>query len=464
MLFSLIAILACTDNLLVAKSEAEKEGDNPGECSDLIDNDEDGFIDCDDQDCHSNEECDSTDTDVDTAVEEPSTEPSNEPSEPAGEPSEETGEEEDLDGDGYTEEEGDCNDSDPAIYPNAEDSLVDGVDQDCNGVDGPDADGDGFVASEAGGNDCDDTNPNVHPNASEIPDDGLDNDCFGGDQVTPQNEFDVGGAYYFDVPTGVTEIQVDLWGGGGGGGDQFNALGGGGGYVSATLSVTPAETLTVYVGQGGQSSGQGAGGTFILRGSAVLAVAGGGGGGGSDGNSGNSYTGGAGGAGGQVAENGQDMLTGPGNGYCNVATGGTGATQTTGGQGGVAAGGASSICSGVDGAQYQGGGSTGSSSQCIKTGPNYWTASGGGGNGHSGAGGSGYYGGGGGGGIYTYCGAGGGGGSSWVISSAVSAQYLDGSGQTEGNAANSQGAGHGGEREYNGLSPTGADGRVEIVW
>ncbi|MFZ2806682.1 MAG: putative metal-binding motif-containing protein [Desulfosalsimonadaceae bacterium] len=41
----------------------------------------------------------------------------------------------DDDGDGYTENQGDLNDSDNSIYPNAEEICGDGIDQDCNGSD-----------------------------------------------------------------------------------------------------------------------------------------------------------------------------------------------------------------------------------------------------------------------------------------------------------------------------------------
>jgi len=86
----------------------------------------------------------------------------------------------DDDGDGWSETDGDCDDGDDSVHPDAEE-LPDGVDDDCDGTidDGTvnhDDDGDG--RSEVDG-DCDDEDPSIHPQAPEICDDGLDNDCDG---------------------------------------------------------------------------------------------------------------------------------------------------------------------------------------------------------------------------------------------------------------------------------------------
>lgn len=100
---------------------------------------------------------------------------------------------EDVDADGFSVAQGDCDDAEPAVNPGA-DEVCDGVDQDCDGlidegVTGTfygDVDGDGFgdptTATEScegavsDATDCDDSRADVNPAATEVCD-GADNDC-----------------------------------------------------------------------------------------------------------------------------------------------------------------------------------------------------------------------------------------------------------------------------------------------
>ena len=80
---------------------------------------------------------------------------------------------------GYAAVVGDCDDTDPAVYPSASETWYDGVDSDCSGGSDYDADADGFDSDGYGGTDCDDTTALAYPGAPETWYDGIDGDCAG---------------------------------------------------------------------------------------------------------------------------------------------------------------------------------------------------------------------------------------------------------------------------------------------
>jgi hypothetical protein len=85
----------------------------------------------------------------------------------------------DLDGDGFSPADGDCDDADPLVHPGAREVCDDGIDNNCNGavdVHEPDADSDGFGPCQG---DCDDTDPLIGPHRPEIAGNGVDDDCDG---------------------------------------------------------------------------------------------------------------------------------------------------------------------------------------------------------------------------------------------------------------------------------------------
>lgn len=113
----------------------------------------------------------------------------------------------DVDEDGFTPIDGDCNDEPSeggaAVYPGAEEVDEDGVDQNCDGCDDnlkiyyDDVDGDGYgnvlnasepscttdefplgIAYSEDSSDCDDEDASVHPGVTDVCDDA-DNDCDG---------------------------------------------------------------------------------------------------------------------------------------------------------------------------------------------------------------------------------------------------------------------------------------------
>jgi hypothetical protein len=94
----------------------------------------------------------------------------------------------DVDGDGFDGPVGvgpDCNDNNPTINPDADETCYDGIDQNCDGSpaegegESPDCDGDGYDGYGTSADDCDDTDPSINPGAEEVWYDGLDGNCDG---------------------------------------------------------------------------------------------------------------------------------------------------------------------------------------------------------------------------------------------------------------------------------------------
>jgi len=93
----------------------------------------------------------------------------------------------DNDGDGFSPNQGDCDDTDDGVYPGAEEICGNEIDDDCNNVvDDRDADADNHVALACAdtypgpkdADDCNDDDSTVYPGAPEVVD-GVDNDCNG---------------------------------------------------------------------------------------------------------------------------------------------------------------------------------------------------------------------------------------------------------------------------------------------
>ncbi|MBD90985.1 MAG: hypothetical protein CL940_11650, partial [Deltaproteobacteria bacterium] len=112
----------------------------------------------------------------------------------------------DLDGDGAGVTDGcdllDCDDSDPAVHPSADEIPYDGINNDCDDATrDDDLDGDGVLGEQ----DCDDLNAARSPAKEEIPYDGVDNDC---DESTPDEDLD-GDGYTSAIDCDDTDPEVN---------------------------------------------------------------------------------------------------------------------------------------------------------------------------------------------------------------------------------------------------------------
>jgi|688.fasta_scaffold00932_3 hypothetical protein len=206
----------------------------------------------------------------------------------------------------------------------------------------------------------------------------------GGPAATSQTFTHTGAPQAFIVPSGITSVQIEVWGAEGGGvvlsGNTSSGVGGKGGYASGFLNVTPGSTLNVYVGGYGLSSttgialggfngggqgyasgagepGNGGGGASDVRylGNGLanrVIVAGGGGGGGEDGADPYGHGGGLTGVGYNTTFDASQTAAGAGGGL--GFGGGTGNGDGGGGGGGLYGGG--TFSSSTIGTDTQGGG------------------------------------------------------------------------------------------------------------
>ena len=143
--FTWLLILTFAAALMVGCPEGDDD-DSTGDDDDATADDDDATADDDDDDTGDDDDTHSTD---------------------------------DMDGDGYSPADGDCDDENPDVNPGEEEVPYDGLDNDCEGGDELDADGDGHDADWFGGTDCNDEDAGINPDATEVCGDEVDRDCSG---------------------------------------------------------------------------------------------------------------------------------------------------------------------------------------------------------------------------------------------------------------------------------------------
>ncbi len=124
----------------------------------------------------------------------------------------------DADLDGYDSalyEGDDCDDADATVNPGVDEIWYDGVDGDCDGADDFDQDGDGYRSDSYGGDDCDDTDAAVLPGAEDVWYDGVDSDCDGADDFDQDGDGyasdGYGGDDCDDLDPAVNPGQTERW-------------------------------------------------------------------------------------------------------------------------------------------------------------------------------------------------------------------------------------------------------------
>jgi len=117
----------------------------------------------------------------------------------------------DEDGDGWTIEDGDCDDTDMDVNPGETEVTCDGKDNDCDPKtldNPPDGDSDGITICEG---DCDDTNHLISPTAPEILGNLTDDDCDGHDDEV-QVLYLIKGSDAFDFEVMGTRLAAETGG------------------------------------------------------------------------------------------------------------------------------------------------------------------------------------------------------------------------------------------------------------